>query len=53
MSAPVQSSLAGLQASTAQLVDIITRARLTPAGTGEAHHALTAQATTLMVSSIS
>ncbi|KAG1756921.1 hypothetical protein EDD22DRAFT_850358 [Suillus occidentalis] len=48
MSAPVQSSLAGLQASTAQLAGIITQARLTPAGTGEAHHALTAQATTLV-----
>ncbi|KAG2107942.1 uncharacterized protein F5147DRAFT_773925 [Suillus discolor] len=48
MSAPVQSSLAGLQASTAQLVGIITRAQLTPAGTGEAHLALTAQATTLV-----
>ncbi|KIK33588.1 hypothetical protein CY34DRAFT_18274 [Suillus luteus UH-Slu-Lm8-n1] len=48
MSTPVQSSLASLQASTAQLVDIITRARLTPAGTGEIHFGLTAQATTLM-----
>ncbi|KAG1863866.1 hypothetical protein F4604DRAFT_1683492 [Suillus subluteus] len=48
MSAPVQTSLASLKAATAQLVDIISRARHIPAGTGEAHLALTAKATTLV-----
>ncbi|KAG1870783.1 hypothetical protein F4604DRAFT_1681659 [Suillus subluteus] len=48
MSAPVQTSLASLKAATAQLVDIISGARHIPAGTGEAHLALTAKATTLV-----
>ncbi|KAG1886443.1 hypothetical protein F4604DRAFT_1675362 [Suillus subluteus] len=48
MSATVQTSLASLKAATAQLVDIISRARHIPAGTGEAHLALTAKATTLV-----
>ncbi|KAG1889855.1 hypothetical protein F4604DRAFT_1673392 [Suillus subluteus] len=48
MSAPVQTSLASLKAATAQLVDIISRARHIPAGTGKAHLALTAKATTLV-----
>ncbi|KAG1848870.1 hypothetical protein F4604DRAFT_1935152 [Suillus subluteus] len=48
MSAPVQTSLASLKAATAQLVDIISGARHILAGTGEAHLALTAKATTLV-----
>ncbi|KAG1736486.1 hypothetical protein EDD22DRAFT_924105 [Suillus occidentalis] len=48
MSTPVQTSLAGLKASTLKLVGIIAGARLIPAGTGEAHNVLTKQATTLL-----
>ncbi|KAG1758481.1 hypothetical protein EDD22DRAFT_972156 [Suillus occidentalis] len=48
MSTPVQTSLAGLKASTLKLVGIITGAWLIPAGTGEAHNVLTKQATTLL-----
>ncbi|KAG1788846.1 uncharacterized protein HD556DRAFT_1447501 [Suillus plorans] len=48
MSTPVQSSLAGLKASTAQLVGIIASARHIPAGTVDVHLALTKQVTTLL-----
>ncbi|KAG1767070.1 hypothetical protein EV702DRAFT_1203913 [Suillus placidus] len=48
MSTPVNNSLAGLKESTAQLVGIIAGARHIPAGTGQAHFALTAQVTTLL-----
>ncbi|KAG2112256.1 uncharacterized protein F5147DRAFT_650904 [Suillus discolor] len=48
MSTPVQSSLAGLKASTAQLVGIIAGARHIPAGTVDVHLALTKQVTTLL-----
>ncbi|KAG1764702.1 hypothetical protein EV702DRAFT_1051269 [Suillus placidus] len=48
MSTPVNNSLAGLKESTAQLVGIIARAQHIPAGTGQAHFALTAQVTTLL-----
>ncbi|KAG1747005.1 hypothetical protein EDD22DRAFT_917975 [Suillus occidentalis] len=48
MSTPVQTSLAGLKASTLKLVGIIAGARLIPASTGEAHNVLTKQATTLL-----
>jgi hypothetical protein len=51
MSTPVQTSLAGLKASTVKLVGIIAGARHIPAGTGEAHNVPTKQATTLLVSS--
>ncbi|KAG1738585.1 hypothetical protein EDD22DRAFT_922720 [Suillus occidentalis] len=48
MSTPVQTSMAGLKASTLKLVGIIAGARLILAGTGEAHNVLTKQATTLL-----
>ncbi|KAG1805028.1 uncharacterized protein HD556DRAFT_1437192 [Suillus plorans] len=48
MSTPVQSSLAGLKASTAQLVGIIAGARHIPAGTVDVYLALTKQVTTLL-----
>ncbi|KAG2089129.1 uncharacterized protein F5147DRAFT_780726 [Suillus discolor] len=48
MSTPVQSSLADLKASTAQLVGIIAGARHIPAGTVDVHLALTKQVTTLL-----
>ncbi|KAG1782882.1 hypothetical protein EV702DRAFT_1191335 [Suillus placidus] len=48
MSTPVNNSLAGLKESTAQLVGIIAGAQHIPAGTGQAHFALTAQVTTLL-----
>ncbi|KAG1738806.1 hypothetical protein EDD22DRAFT_959441 [Suillus occidentalis] len=48
MSTPVQTSLAGLKASTVKLVGIIAGARHILASTGEAHNVLTKQATTLL-----
>ncbi|KAG1875990.1 hypothetical protein C8R48DRAFT_768833 [Suillus tomentosus] len=48
MSTPVQSSLAGLKASTAQLVGIIASTQHIPAGTVDVHLALTKQVTTLL-----
>ncbi|KAG2366115.1 hypothetical protein BDR07DRAFT_1480527 [Suillus spraguei] len=48
MSTSVGTSLAGLKATTAQIVGIISRARLMPASTGQAHLALTAQVTNLV-----
>ncbi|KAG2360092.1 hypothetical protein BDR07DRAFT_1487461 [Suillus spraguei] len=48
MSTPVETSLAGLKATTAQIVGIISGAWLMPAGTGKAHLALTAQVTNLV-----
>jgi hypothetical protein len=52
MSTSVETSLASLKATTAQIVGIIAGARLMPAGTGQAHLALTAQVTNLVVSTI-
>jgi hypothetical protein len=51
MSTPVQTSLAGLKASTLKLVAIIAGARHIPASTGEAHNVLAKQAYTLVVGS--
>ncbi|KAG2356727.1 hypothetical protein BDR07DRAFT_1380624 [Suillus spraguei] len=48
MSTSVETSLASLKATTAQIVGIIAGARLMPAGTGQAHLALTAQVTNLV-----
>ncbi|KAG2086753.1 uncharacterized protein F5147DRAFT_764907 [Suillus discolor] len=48
MSTPVQSSLADLKASTAQLVGIIAGARHIPAGSVDVQLALTKQVTTLL-----
>ncbi|KAG1752269.1 hypothetical protein EDD22DRAFT_957635 [Suillus occidentalis] len=48
ISTSVQTSLAGLKASTIQLMGIIAGARHILAGTGEAHNVLTKQATTLL-----
>ncbi|KAG2364357.1 hypothetical protein BDR07DRAFT_1375157 [Suillus spraguei] len=48
MSTPVETSLAGLKATTAQIVGIISGAQLMPASTGQAHLALTAQVTSLV-----
>jgi hypothetical protein len=49
MSTQVQSSLANLKASTAQLVGIIAGARHIPAGSVDVHLVLTKQVTTLLV----
>ncbi|KAG1866346.1 hypothetical protein C8R48DRAFT_772444 [Suillus tomentosus] len=48
MSTAVQSSLANLKASTAQLVGIIASAQHIPAGSVDVHLALTKQVTTLL-----
>ncbi|KAG1834745.1 hypothetical protein EV424DRAFT_1341083 [Suillus variegatus] len=48
MSTPVQSSLAGLKASTAQLMGIIASTWHVPAGSVHVHIALTRQVTTLL-----
>ncbi|KAG1848350.1 hypothetical protein C8R48DRAFT_677285 [Suillus tomentosus] len=48
MSTQVQSSLANLKASTAQLVGIIAGARHIPAGSVDVHLVLTKQVTTLL-----
>jgi hypothetical protein len=52
MSTPVQTSLAGLTASTVKLMGIIAGAQHLPASASEIYLALTGKATTLLVSII-